>query len=53
VIEIARGYRPVALELAGAAITVGALAANNLLLRRGSEPVPLPAPVVQAGRTAA
>lgn len=33
-IEIARGYRPGALEVAGAALTVGALAANNLVLRR-------------------
>ncbi len=33
-IEIVRGYRPNALELAGAGIALGALAANNLLLRR-------------------
>ena len=33
-IEIARGYRPNAVELAGAAITLTALAANNVLLRR-------------------
>jgi drug/metabolite transporter (DMT)-like permease len=33
-IEIARGYRPGALELAGAAITIGALVADNLLARR-------------------
>jgi drug/metabolite transporter (DMT)-like permease len=33
-IQVVRGYRPVALELAGAALTVGALTANNLLLRR-------------------
>ena len=33
-IEIVRGYRPVPLELLGAALTVGALTANNLLLRR-------------------
>jgi drug/metabolite transporter (DMT)-like permease len=32
-IEIARGYRPGALELVGAAITIGALVANNLLSR--------------------
>ncbi len=32
-IEIVRGYRPGALELAGAVITVGALVANNLLTR--------------------
>ncbi|HEU5477939.1 MAG TPA: DMT family transporter [Gaiellaceae bacterium] len=34
VIEIVRGYRPGALELAGAALTIGALVANNLLTRR-------------------
>jgi drug/metabolite transporter (DMT)-like permease len=33
-IEIARGYRPGALELAGAVITIAALVANNLLSRR-------------------
>jgi drug/metabolite transporter (DMT)-like permease len=33
-IEIVRGYRPVALELAGAGITVAALLATNLLQRR-------------------
>ena len=33
VIEIARGYRPGSLELVGAALALGALAANNLLLR--------------------
>jgi drug/metabolite transporter (DMT)-like permease len=33
-IEIVRGYRPGALELAGAALTIGALVANNLLARR-------------------
>ena len=33
-IEIARGYRPNAVEVAGAALTIGALIANNLLLRR-------------------
>jgi drug/metabolite transporter (DMT)-like permease len=33
VVEIVRGYRPVALEFAGAAITVGALVASNLLSR--------------------
>jgi drug/metabolite transporter (DMT)-like permease len=32
-IETIRGYRPSPLELAGAAITVGALVANNLLTR--------------------
>jgi drug/metabolite transporter (DMT)-like permease len=34
VIEIARGYRPGVLELAGAALTIAALVANNLLARR-------------------
>jgi len=33
-IEIVRGYRPNAVEIAGAAITIGALVANNLLARR-------------------
>jgi drug/metabolite transporter (DMT)-like permease len=33
-IEIVRGYRPNALELAGAGLAVAALAGNNLLLRR-------------------
>ena len=34
VIEMARGYRPNVVELGGAALTIGALVANNLLLRR-------------------
>jgi drug/metabolite transporter (DMT)-like permease len=33
-IEIVRGYRPNAVELAGAGLTIGALVGNNLLLRR-------------------
>jgi len=33
-IEIVRGYRPNAVELAGAALTIGALVANNLAARR-------------------
>jgi len=33
-IEIARGYRPNAAELLGAALTIGALVASNLLTRR-------------------
>jgi drug/metabolite transporter (DMT)-like permease len=33
-IEIARGYRPSAVEVAGAGLTVGALVANNLFARR-------------------
>jgi len=35
-IEIARGYRPGGLELAGAALTIGALVANNLLARQSA-----------------
>jgi drug/metabolite transporter (DMT)-like permease len=34
VIEIARGYRPNFVELGGAALTIGALVANNLYARR-------------------
>ena len=34
VIEIFRGYRPNAVELFGAALTIGALVASNLLARR-------------------
>ena len=34
VIEIVRGYRPVALELTGAALTIGALVLNNVATRR-------------------
>ena len=34
VIEIVRGYRPNAVELGGAALTIAALVANNLLSRR-------------------
>jgi drug/metabolite transporter (DMT)-like permease len=33
-IEIVRGYRPGAVELVGAAVTIAALVANNLLARR-------------------
>jgi drug/metabolite transporter (DMT)-like permease len=33
-IEIVRGYRPHVLELVGAALTIGALVASNLFLRR-------------------
>ena len=44
-IEIERGYRPNGVELAGAALTVGALAANNLLVRRRRKPVAIPEPV--------
>jgi drug/metabolite transporter (DMT)-like permease len=48
-IEIARGYRPGALELAGAVITIGALVANNLLTRRTQ---PWRTPRVTAGELA-
>ncbi len=34
VIEIVRGYRPVALEFAGAVLTIGALVLNNIATRR-------------------
>jgi drug/metabolite transporter (DMT)-like permease len=33
-IEIVRGYRPSAVELLGAGLTIGALVASNLLARR-------------------
>jgi drug/metabolite transporter (DMT)-like permease len=33
-IEVVRGYRPNAIELAGAVLTIGALVANNLAARR-------------------
>jgi drug/metabolite transporter (DMT)-like permease len=36
VIEIARGYRPAAVELGGAGLTIAALVANNLLARRST-----------------
>jgi len=36
-IEIARGYRPGAVELGGAALTIAALIANNLLARRSRQ----------------
>jgi drug/metabolite transporter (DMT)-like permease len=38
-IEIVRGYRPGAVELGGAGLTIAALVANNVLLRRAPEPV--------------
>jgi drug/metabolite transporter (DMT)-like permease len=38
-IEIVRGYRPGAVELAGAGITVAALVANNLVARRPARAV--------------
>jgi drug/metabolite transporter (DMT)-like permease len=39
-IEIVRGYRPNAVELGGAALTIAALVANNLFARRRSSAVP-------------
>jgi drug/metabolite transporter (DMT)-like permease len=47
VIEMIRGYRPVPLEIVGAAVVLSAVTANNLLLRRSARRVavvrPLPA----------
>jgi drug/metabolite transporter (DMT)-like permease len=43
-IEIARGYRPHGLELAGAALTLAALVAANLLARRAGSRKPAPVP---------
>jgi drug/metabolite transporter (DMT)-like permease len=43
-IEIVRGYRPNALEIAGAALTVAALSAQNLLARRAVSRASTPAP---------
>jgi len=37
-IEIVRGYRPGAVELGGAALTIAALVANNLLVRKAAGP---------------
>jgi drug/metabolite transporter (DMT)-like permease len=37
-IETVRGYRPGAVEVAGAALTIGALLASNLVGRRGAAP---------------
>ncbi|MCZ7435093.1 DMT family transporter [Micromonospora sp. WMMC241] len=45
-VQIARGYRPGAVELAGAALTIAALVAANLVTRNRS--VTLTAPVVAA-----
>jgi drug/metabolite transporter (DMT)-like permease len=42
VIEIARGYRPNAVELGGAALTIAALVASNLIARRSTRPEPIP-----------
>ncbi len=44
-IEIVRGYRPGIAELGGAALTIGALVANNVLARRSLVIVRVPEPV--------
>jgi drug/metabolite transporter (DMT)-like permease len=44
-IEIVRGYRPTIAELGGAALTIGALVANNVLARRSRVIVRAPEPV--------
>jgi len=41
-IEIVRGYRPGAVELGGAALTIGALVANNLVARRAGATATVP-----------
>jgi drug/metabolite transporter (DMT)-like permease len=40
-IEIARGYRPNVVELGGAALTIAALVASNVLARRSARPAPV------------
>ncbi|GAA0814981.1 DMT family transporter [Spirilliplanes yamanashiensis] len=40
-VQIARGHRPLAVELAGAALTVAALVAANLTMRRPATPAPV------------
>ena len=53
-IEIVRGYRPGAVELGGAALTIAALVANNLLVRRATGPARVQEPArVEALSTAA
>ena len=47
-IEIARGYRPDWAELAGAGLTIGALVANNLLVRRSRARSAAPLPPREA-----
>ena len=47
-IEIARGYRPNGVELLGAGLTVGALVANNLLVRRSRARSAAPLPPREA-----
>jgi drug/metabolite transporter (DMT)-like permease len=49
-IEVVRGYRPDALELVGAALTIGALVADNLLERRRQPAVARVTPPVDAAR---
>jgi drug/metabolite transporter (DMT)-like permease len=44
-IEIVRGYRPNVAELGGAALTIAALVANNLLARRPAQAQPARPPV--------
>jgi drug/metabolite transporter (DMT)-like permease len=44
-IEIARGYRPGAAELAGAGVTIGALVGANVLARRSARAAPEAVPV--------
>ena len=44
-IEIARGYRPNVVELGGAALTIAALVASNVLARRAAKPAPVTEPV--------
>ena len=45
VIEVIRGYRPVPLEIVGAALVLSAVTANNLLLRRSARRVAVVRPV--------
>src|SRR6266566_1109626 len=47
-IEIVRGYRPSAVELGGAALTIGALVASNLHARRSAAPSRTARPDVEA-----
>jgi drug/metabolite transporter (DMT)-like permease len=54
-IEIVRGYRPNAVELVGAAVTISALVANNLLARRTRRPaevVPVPRAELETAKAA-
>ena len=52
VIQIARGYRPTVLELVGAAVVIGAVTANNLLLRRNPRRAHVVDEVIAAPRAA-